>query len=121
MEARGFPRRWTRRPLNRPVPVLCSLFVLSTPKRRSKHDHVRRDSVSRVKIADHAKSIKWGAEQCENCGYDRHVDVAHVRAVSDFPKDAKLIEVNAQSNLLYLCPNCHREFDNGGIVEGWLV
>lgn len=49
---------------------------------------------------------------CQTCGYDKHVEVAHIRAVADFPDDTMLSVINARSNLMLLCPNCHWEFDH---------
>lgn len=51
-------------------------------------------------------------EPCAKCGYDLHVELAHIRAVSDFNDDAKLSEVNSIKNVIQLCRNCHWEFDN---------
>jgi hypothetical protein len=50
---------------------------------------------------------------CQRCHYALHVEIAHIRAVSTFPETATIGEVNARSNVLGLCPNCHWEFDNG--------
>ena len=52
-------------------------------------------------------------QPCENCGYDKHTELAHIKAVSDFPDTALLKEVHARENLKVLCPNCHWEYDNG--------
>lgn len=49
---------------------------------------------------------------CLHCGYDKHVELAHIIAVSSFPDTALLSEVNSESNVIPLCPNCHWEFDN---------
>jgi len=49
---------------------------------------------------------------CEICGYTKHVEVCHIKAVSKFPHTAKLSTVNALTNLKLLCPNHHWEFDN---------
>ncbi len=49
---------------------------------------------------------------CANCGYDKHVELAHIKAVSTFPDEAKLSEVNNIKNVIQLCRNCHWEFDN---------
>jgi hypothetical protein len=49
---------------------------------------------------------------CEICGYNKHVEVAHKKALSSFDHDALLSEVNSLENLIGLCPNCHWEFDN---------
>lgn len=49
---------------------------------------------------------------CAKCGYDKHVELAHIRAVTDFDDNELLSEVNSEDNLIQLCPNCHWEFDN---------
>lgn len=49
---------------------------------------------------------------CAHCGYAKHVQLAHIKAVADFPDTATMAEINAPSNVLPLCPNCHWEFDN---------
>jgi predicted restriction endonuclease len=52
-------------------------------------------------------------EVCFICGYDKHVEICHVRAINDFPNDTPVAIVNDLANLVALCPNCHWEFDNG--------
>lgn len=49
---------------------------------------------------------------CAKCGYDKHVELAHIKALSEFSDDARLSEVNSENNIIQLCPNCHWEFDN---------
>ena len=49
---------------------------------------------------------------CEICGYSIHVEIAHVAAVRSFPLTATVGEVNARSNVRFLCPNHHWEFDH---------
>jgi hypothetical protein len=51
--------------------------------------------------------------KCEICGYSLHVEVAHIRPVSDFPDTAPIREINSIENLIGLCPNHHWEYDNG--------
>lgn len=48
---------------------------------------------------------------CKRCNYALHVELAHIRPISDFPETATLGEVNAPDNVVPLCPNCHWEFD----------
>lgn len=50
---------------------------------------------------------------CQNCGYDKHIEVCHVMPISSFPLHATIAEINAHENLVGLCRNCHWEFDNG--------
>lgn len=49
---------------------------------------------------------------CAFCGYDKHVELAHIRAISSFTSESLLSEINSEDNVIQLCPNCHWEFDN---------
>lgn len=51
--------------------------------------------------------------KCIVCGYTNHVEVAHIKAVSNFSEDSLISEINDISNLIGLCPNYHWEYDNG--------
>ena len=60
-----------------------------------------------------AKLKKSKREQiCINCGYDKHVQTCHIKNISSFANDIKISEINSIDNLIYLCPNCHWEFDH---------
>ena len=50
--------------------------------------------------------------KCAICGYDKHVDVAHIKAVSEFSQDSTIREINLLTNLIGLCPNHHWEYDH---------
>lgn len=49
---------------------------------------------------------------CMKCGYDEHVEVCHIKPISQFSEDTLLSVINDRANLLLLCPNCHWEHDN---------
>lgn len=49
---------------------------------------------------------------CAHCGYDKHVELAHIKGISSYPDSALMGEVNSESNVIQLCRNCHWEFDN---------
>lgn len=51
--------------------------------------------------------------KCSVCGYNTIVEVAHIKAVSSFPEDTLVAEVNSLDNLIGLCPNHHWEMDHG--------
>ena len=51
--------------------------------------------------------------KCIICGYDKHVEIAHIKAVSEFEDNALVSEINHPDNLIGLCPNHHWEYDNG--------
>jgi hypothetical protein len=53
---------------------------------------------------------------CAICGYSLHVDIAHRKSVSQFPKETTIAEINHISNLVALCPNHHWEYDHGHLV-----
>lgn len=63
-------------------------------------------------IRGRARSQYKHIKECENCGYDKHVEVCHIKPISDFNEDALITDINNRSNIKILCPNCHWEFDN---------
>jgi hypothetical protein len=63
---------------------------------------------SRARYSEKAKFIKG----CQRCGYNRHVEVCHIKPISSFPLNTKLSVINAETNLIILCPNCHWEHDH---------
>ena len=50
---------------------------------------------------------------CSICGYDKHIEVAHIKSVAEFDDSATVKEINSIDNLIGLCPNHHWEYDNG--------
>lgn len=54
-----------------------------------------------------------GEKRCNVCGYDKHVEVCHIKSVSSFGDDELITDINSFNNLIGLCPNHHWEFDNG--------
>lgn len=58
-----------------------------------------------------AKNLK---DSCAYCGYDKHVDVCHIKEVSSFADSAMVdSEINNIENLIKLCKNHHWELDKG--------
>lgn len=51
--------------------------------------------------------------KCAICGYDKHIEIAHIKPVSDFDESSTIEEINSIDNLIALCPNHHWEYDNG--------
>jgi predicted restriction endonuclease len=54
-----------------------------------------------------------GEKTCKVCGYDKHIQVCHIKSVSSFKDDDLITEINSKNNLVGLCPNHHWEFDHG--------
>lgn len=56
-----------------------------------------------------------GGLVCAVCGYSRHVDAAHIKPISSFPKDTLIDAINSSDNIVALCPTHHWELDHGFI------
>ena len=70
---------------------------------------------ARSSIRRHA-AIIWKRSgrklECSRCGYSNYVEIAHLKAVSEFLDGATIGQINDLSNLIALCPNHHWEFDH---------
>lgn len=97
-----------RRPQDARFCAPCRTARVAKPQR------IKADTPHPV-IRGHARKA-IAATTCAACGYDKCVEVCHRRPVADFPPTATLAEINAPSNLVGLCPNCHWEFDHGMLV-----
>lgn len=75
---------------------------------------IRRDAEKTFEELD-------GHCSCCVCGYNRHIEIAHVKAVSSFSHNALIKEINNIENIIPLCPNHHWEFDNGVMNEDNLL
>lgn len=53
------------------------------------------------------------SKYCTVCGYDKHYEICHIKAVSEFEDNALIKEINNIDNLTALCRNHHWELDNG--------
>ena len=53
---------------------------------------------------------------CANCGYNKHVELCHIKPIREFDKTFKIKDVNSYNNLIQLCPNCHWELDNNYLI-----
>lgn len=71
---------------------------------KNKFDYIR------VNTRYHFKDL--AAKPCYICGYDKHVELCHIRPIVDFPDDAKIKEINCYGNIIPLCRNHHWELDH---------
>lgn len=79
---------------------------------RKSYNILKKDS-THAKIRRCARHIMLKEPKiCFVCGYCKFVEVCHIKPVSSFSDDCKLIEINSRENLVYLCPNCHWELDH---------
>jgi len=58
-------------------------------------------------IRSRARSIVKDITSCQQCGYEKHVEICHIKPISSFPLDTEIDVVNDINNLIVLCPNCH--------------
>lgn len=67
-----------------------------------------------AKIRYHAREMYCKElTKCERCGYDKHVEICHIKGIKEFNEESTIKEINDRSNIIGLCPNCHWEFDHG--------
>jgi len=52
---------------------------------------------------------------CKLCGYDKHVELCHIKPLSSFSDESLISEVNSETNVVQLCRNCHWELDHNMI------
>lgn len=56
-------------------------------------------------------------KECAYCKYDTYVELCHIIPISNFSDESKMSEINSLNNLVYLCPNHHKELDLGLMTE----
>lgn len=77
-------------------------------------DSKPRSEMDRVSIRGHSRrQVRHRPKVCQNCGYDKYIEICHIKAIKDFAPDELVSVVNHIDNLLSLCRNCHHEFDHG--------
>ena len=54
--------------------------------------------------------------ECAKCGYNKHVDICHIKDIVDYRTDTPVSVVNEPDNLIALCKNHHWELDHGLIT-----
>ena len=73
---------------------------------------------ARATIQKYAKNTYTKSHKpkyCVVCGYDKHYEVAHIKAVSVFDDNALISDIDHIDNLIALCPNHHWEYDNNNL------
>lgn len=88
---------------------------VETLSKKELFDRYEQWQTARSIIQKKARQIYENSEkpkECVICGYDKHYEVAHIKAVSIFDDDVLISEINNEENLIALCPNHHWEYDN---------
>lgn len=61
----------------------------------------------------HGRKNRALGDSCQVCGYDKAVQVCHIKPIPSFPLDTLISVINDPSNIAILCPNHHWELDHG--------
>jgi hypothetical protein len=73
----------------------------------------------RARISNNARKVyreSGRSKDCAVCGYSYYTEICHIVPVRDFPMTAMVADVNDINNLIALCPNHHKEFDDEILV-----
>lgn len=97
--------------LNIKTPTDISVLKKKELFERKKHWFSARAAI--VKNARFVFDSNGKERKCAICGYDKHIEIAHIKSVASFDESATIGEINAIGNLIALCPNHHWEYDNG--------
>ena len=74
---------------------------------------------ARSQIGRHARKIydmSNKTKECVYCGYDKYVEICHIKDVCSFEDHICIGQINDISNLICLCRNHHWEFDNDLLI-----
>ena len=95
--------------------TLCIDHYIERETNINKLKTIKKKDIESSKIRSYNR--EWNKDlskkSCAKCGYNRHVELAHIKAVSEFCDETEIGVINNPSNILPLCPTCHWEFDNG--------
>jgi len=104
-----------RKPIAKPIKEKIDISNLTKGQVFEKYK-TWQSARSRIRL--NACLILGNKKPCFNCGYHKHVEVCHIKAVSSYEDSSLISEINSKENLLFLCPNCHWEFDTGVLEIG---
>lgn len=101
------------------IPNILKVSELSTRTKGDLFSNRKNWQSARSSIQKDARKMYFDnnispkCAKCAICGYTNHVEVAHIKAVSEFSNDTPIFTINSITNLIGLCPNHHWEYDNG--------
>jgi 5-methylcytosine-specific restriction endonuclease McrA len=74
--------------------------------------HHKSSAFALIRTRARAEGKKLGFTKCCKCGYDKHIEVAHIKPISSFSEEVMISIINSKENIMPLCPNCHWEYDH---------
>ena len=98
--------------IEQPSPILFKTKGELLSSRKNYQSY--RSSIRKHAELTYFRSTK--VKKCAICGYDKHIEIAHIKSVAEFDDSVTIAEINSIDNLIALCPNHHWEYDNGLIT-----
>lgn len=74
--------------------------------------HHRSSAYALVRSRARQAVKELGYKECVKCGYNKHVEIAHIKPIASFDFSTLVSVINSPGNLIPLCPNCHWEHDH---------
>ena len=99
---------------------LCLDIIKSKCTDNSKLSNTFRPGSNKYgSVRSRAKALYSSLRQngCQICGYSKHVEICHIKPISEFSEDTIVKDINHCSNITLLCRNCHWELDHGMIKK----
>lgn len=81
---------------------------------KNRKDNNRYNQIRQISRKNYFQSGR--PKCCEVCGYDKHIEICHIKDIASFYKQALIYEINDLSNLIALCRNHHWELDHGHLT-----
>lgn len=88
--------------------------TLEQATQRRKNDNNRYCQIRQISRKTYLQSDR--PKCCEVCGYDKHIEICHIKDIASFSKTTLVSEINDLSNLIALCRNHHWELDHGHLT-----
>lgn len=76
------------------------------------YNHHKSSAFALVRSRARRIAKKLKLDTCQQCGYKKHIEIAHKKPISEFDENTLLSVINDPSNLIPLCPNHHWEHDH---------
>lgn len=89
--------------IEQPSPILFKTKGELLSSRKNYQSY--RSSIRKHAELTYFRSTK--VKKCAICGYDKHIEIAHIKSVAEFDDSATIAEINSIDNLIALCPNHH--------------
>ncbi len=77
---------------------------------------LRTDANRYTGIRGNGRNVFYASNKlhcCAYCGYDKHIEICHIKDICEFDPQTLISIINDIDNLIALCPNHHWEFDHG--------